>query len=198
MGSHNVIGRTSEAKMSVKVEGLGPKFLMKVSLSNTGSRPIVNARLIFSYSADMYCMGYVTCAISFIFYFIIFLPCLFIWCDVIWYVSVCLSVIQSTILSVFHRILILASNISILVQCVLFHVEWCALQSKARIFFCHTPAISVVSHISTSLFAYLFLLFIYPSMSWPLTTPTTTPLSLHITTTTTIHHTYIHTYIHTH
>mgnify|MGYP006086290279 CR=1 FL=1 len=71
MGSHNVIGRTSEAKMSVKVEGLGPKFLMKVSLSNTGSRPIVNARLIFSYSADMYCMGYVTCDISFIFYFII-------------------------------------------------------------------------------------------------------------------------------
>ena len=57
-GAHNVIGRTSNVKMSVKVEGLGPKFLMKLTLQNTGSTPILTSRLLFSFDDSLYYMGY--------------------------------------------------------------------------------------------------------------------------------------------
>jgi hypothetical protein len=44
--------------MAVKVEGLGPKFVMKLTLQNTGTTPVVGSRLLFSFDEDMYCMGY--------------------------------------------------------------------------------------------------------------------------------------------
>jgi len=44
--------------MSVLVAGLGPKFVMKLTLQNTGTVPVVNSRLLFSFDDEMYCMGY--------------------------------------------------------------------------------------------------------------------------------------------
>jgi hypothetical protein len=44
--------------MSVLVEGLGPKFVMKLTLQNTGTLPVLNSRLLFSFDDEMYCMGY--------------------------------------------------------------------------------------------------------------------------------------------
>jgi hypothetical protein len=44
--------------MSVKVEGLGPKFVMKLILQNTGTTPVFNSRLLFSFDDELYCMGY--------------------------------------------------------------------------------------------------------------------------------------------
>ena len=44
--------------MAVQVDGLGPKFLMKLTLQNTGTAPVVNSRLLFSFDEDAYCMGY--------------------------------------------------------------------------------------------------------------------------------------------
>ena len=44
--------------MTVQVDGLGPKFVMKLTLQNTGSAPVVNSRLLFSFDEDVYCMGY--------------------------------------------------------------------------------------------------------------------------------------------
>jgi hypothetical protein len=44
--------------MSVKVDGLGPKFVMKLTLQNTGTTPVLNSRLLFSFDGELYCMGY--------------------------------------------------------------------------------------------------------------------------------------------
>jgi hypothetical protein len=50
--------------MAVQVDGLGPKFLMKLTLQNTGTAPVVNSRLLFSFDENAYCMGYAAAASS--------------------------------------------------------------------------------------------------------------------------------------
>lgn len=45
-GNHKV-------KVSVQVLGLGPKFLMKVTLQNNGSYPIMNPHLVFTYDPEV-------------------------------------------------------------------------------------------------------------------------------------------------
>lgn len=46
-----------EVRVSVKVQGLGPRFLLKISLQNAGSQPIIQSFLMFSFDAEMYVMG---------------------------------------------------------------------------------------------------------------------------------------------
>ena len=45
-------------KINVQVMGLGPAFLLKVTLQNTGGKPIIQSRLNFSYDPNIYAMGY--------------------------------------------------------------------------------------------------------------------------------------------
>jgi hypothetical protein len=39
------------------VNSLGPKFLLKVSLQNAGSQPLLQSRLLFTFDPDLYVMG---------------------------------------------------------------------------------------------------------------------------------------------
>ena len=43
--------------MQVKVEGLGPKFVMKMTLHNSGQYPLYNSTLVFSFQDDIYMLG---------------------------------------------------------------------------------------------------------------------------------------------
>lgn len=52
-----MIGRSSNVKMNVKVEGLGPKFMIQLTLQNTGVSPVLNSRMLFSFDDGLYCMG---------------------------------------------------------------------------------------------------------------------------------------------
>lgn len=45
-------------KINAQVIGLGPKFIVKVILQNTGPRPIYQSKLNISYDPNMYVMGY--------------------------------------------------------------------------------------------------------------------------------------------
>ena len=45
-------------KVAVKVEGLGPSFLMKVTLQNLGGTPLYNCRLLYSFDQSLYVMGH--------------------------------------------------------------------------------------------------------------------------------------------
>ena len=48
----------SSVKLHVKVEGLGPKFLLKITLHNLGTYPILRAKLLFNFDAAYYSLGY--------------------------------------------------------------------------------------------------------------------------------------------
>ena len=45
-------------KINVQVLGLGPGFLLKVTLQNMGVKPILQSRLNFSYDPNIYAMGH--------------------------------------------------------------------------------------------------------------------------------------------
>jgi len=42
----------------VQVMGIGPKFLIKISLQNSGNQPILNSKLLFIYDDELYAIGY--------------------------------------------------------------------------------------------------------------------------------------------
>lgn len=50
LGSHDV-------RISVKVEGLGPAFVMKIKLHNTGQQAVLHTQMLFSYPESLYSMG---------------------------------------------------------------------------------------------------------------------------------------------
>ena len=50
MGSHDV-------RISVKVEGLGPAFVMKIKLHNTGQQAVLHTQMLFSYPESLYSMA---------------------------------------------------------------------------------------------------------------------------------------------
>jgi hypothetical protein len=41
-------------RVSVLVSGLGPKFLLRISLQNAGSSAVLNSKLVFSYDSALY------------------------------------------------------------------------------------------------------------------------------------------------
>jgi len=47
-------------RIQVKVEGLGPNFVFKIKLCNTGQQPILNCLMVFSYPENLYAMGQTT------------------------------------------------------------------------------------------------------------------------------------------
>jgi len=54
----NPVSTHNNVKISAQVLGLGPKFMLKIILQNTGLQPILGTVLSFSYNPDMYVMGY--------------------------------------------------------------------------------------------------------------------------------------------
>jgi hypothetical protein len=44
-------------RIQVKVEGLGPGFVFKIKLCNTGLQPILQSQLLFSFPENLYVMG---------------------------------------------------------------------------------------------------------------------------------------------
>jgi hypothetical protein len=38
--------------------GLGPNFMLKITLQNIGSTPVLNAKLLFAFDPDLYVMGH--------------------------------------------------------------------------------------------------------------------------------------------
>jgi len=51
IGSHDI-------RIQVQVQGLGPKFLLRISLQNASSHPILQTRIVFSFDPNLYVMGY--------------------------------------------------------------------------------------------------------------------------------------------
>lgn len=49
---------SSNVRIQVEVQGLGPKFLLSVTLQATGSSPLLQSKLIFSYNSEYYVMGH--------------------------------------------------------------------------------------------------------------------------------------------
>ena len=49
---------SQDVRVQVQVQGLGPKFLLRVTLQNGGTQPVIQARLLFSFDADLYVMGH--------------------------------------------------------------------------------------------------------------------------------------------
>ena len=47
-----------DVKIEVEVNGLGPKFLLRVSLRNTNNSPIFGCYINFSFNPSYYSMGY--------------------------------------------------------------------------------------------------------------------------------------------
>ena len=47
-----------EVKINAEVLGLGPKFLLRISLQNTGKAAYFGSTLSFSFNPAYYCMGY--------------------------------------------------------------------------------------------------------------------------------------------
>ena len=47
-----------DVRVQVQVQGLGPKFLLKISLQNSGTQPVMHARLLFSFDPELYVMGH--------------------------------------------------------------------------------------------------------------------------------------------
>jgi len=45
-------------RIQVEVQGLGPKFLLTVTLQATGTTPVLQTRLIFTYNSEYYVMGH--------------------------------------------------------------------------------------------------------------------------------------------
>ena len=46
--------------MNVQVSGLGPKFILRIFLQNSGSSPLLGSKIIFSYDSSLYvvkCLG---------------------------------------------------------------------------------------------------------------------------------------------
>ena len=53
-GSNNI----ATVNLHVKVEGLGPRFLLKITLLNLGSSPVLQGKLLFNYDASYYSIGH--------------------------------------------------------------------------------------------------------------------------------------------
>lgn len=51
VGSHDV-------RIQVQVQGLGPKFILRVVLQNSGGQPLLQTRLVIVYDQTQYKMGY--------------------------------------------------------------------------------------------------------------------------------------------
>lgn len=51
---------SQDARIQVQITGIGPKFLIKISLQNSGNQPILNSKLLFVYDDELYAMGYST------------------------------------------------------------------------------------------------------------------------------------------
>lgn len=49
---------SADVRIQVQVQGLGPKFVLRVTLQATGTHPVLQTRLIFSYNTDYYIMGH--------------------------------------------------------------------------------------------------------------------------------------------
>ena len=47
-----------DVRVQVQVQGLGPKFLLKITLQNSGTQPVMHARLLFSFDSELYVMGH--------------------------------------------------------------------------------------------------------------------------------------------
>jgi Bardet-Biedl syndrome 1 protein len=49
---------SQDIRIQVQVQGLGPKFLLKISLQNGSPQPITNSVLLFSFDSNLYVMGH--------------------------------------------------------------------------------------------------------------------------------------------
>lgn len=49
---------SNDVRIQAQVQGLGPKFLLRVTLQNSGSQPLMQSRLVFSFDPEQYMMGY--------------------------------------------------------------------------------------------------------------------------------------------
>ena len=47
-----------DIRINVQVQGLGPTFLLKVTLQNSGTFPVMQSILIFSFDSELYIMGH--------------------------------------------------------------------------------------------------------------------------------------------
>lgn len=52
------ISGAPEIRIQVQVQGLGPNFLIKVTLQNAGSIPVIQSLMIFSFDSALYVMGH--------------------------------------------------------------------------------------------------------------------------------------------
>lgn len=55
LGTHNV--GSADVRVHAQVQGLGPLFVLRVSLQNAGSQPITGSRLLLTFDPEMYAMG---------------------------------------------------------------------------------------------------------------------------------------------
>ena len=60
MGVSSTLGGigSQDVRVQVQVQGLGPKFTLKITLQNGGAHPIVQSRLLFSFDSELYVMGH--------------------------------------------------------------------------------------------------------------------------------------------
>ena len=57
-GGTSTIG-SQDVRIQVQVSGLGPKFLLKITLQNSSPQPLLNSRLVFTFDQNLYVMGHV-------------------------------------------------------------------------------------------------------------------------------------------
>eukprot|EP00607_Mallomonas_marina_P007613 CAMPEP_0182419960 /NCGR_PEP_ID=MMETSP1167-20130531/4352_1 /TAXON_ID=2988 /ORGANISM="Mallomonas Sp, Strain CCMP3275" /LENGTH=517 /DNA_ID=CAMNT_0024595209 /DNA_START=56 /DNA_END=1609 /DNA_ORIENTATION=+ len=46
-----------EVRLNVQVQGLGPRFALRISLQNAGTTPIIQSSIVFSFDPEVYAMG---------------------------------------------------------------------------------------------------------------------------------------------
>jgi len=49
---------SQDIRIQVAVHGLGPKFVLRISLQNASAYPILQSRLVLSFDPALYCMGF--------------------------------------------------------------------------------------------------------------------------------------------
>lgn len=53
-----VVAGAPDVRIHVQVQGLGPIFLLKVTLQNLGNFPVMQSMLLFSFDSELYIMGH--------------------------------------------------------------------------------------------------------------------------------------------
>mmetsp|Transcript_13797 Transcript_13797/g.22981 ORF Transcript_13797/g.22981 Transcript_13797/m.22981 type:complete len:603 (+) Transcript_13797:119-1927(+) len=49
---------SNDIRLQIQVQGLGPKFLLKISLQNASTQPILQTHIVFSFDPNLYVMGH--------------------------------------------------------------------------------------------------------------------------------------------